>query len=117
MMFEVGDYIEFTRIVHGKRGVRHRTDYDTGRAIVVPEIPEQVLPQGGEGQVVGPSRQRRVNGESYTTASVYAGKPLGKVIAILDDAILVGKQQSLFEVDEVKEVGPNVYGSDAKGIA
>lgn len=117
-VFEVGDYIEFSRIIQPKRPVRFRTNYETGAPICLPEIPEQVLPQRGQGQIVnlkdGP---RRVKGESYTVARVNAGVPLGFVTVILDDAVLVGKQQGLFELDEVKDTGPNVYGSDAKGIA
>ena len=115
--FQPGDYIRFTRIVRGKSGVRFSTDYTTGRAIAHPEIPEQVLPQEGSGRVIGEQKIKKVKGEKFAVIKVDAGKPIGQVNVIVDDAILVAKQDSLFEMAPVDVAGPNVYGSDAKGIA
>lgn len=115
--FQPGDYIRFKRIVRGKTSVRFSTDYDTGRPIAHPEIPEQVLPQEGEGLVVGEPKIKKVKGEKYTVIKVQAPKPLGKVNAVVEDAILVAKQDSLFDMAPVEKSGPNVYGADAKGIA
>ncbi len=116
-VFQQGDYIKFQRIIQAKREVGHRTDYETGKAIVVPEIPEQVLPQSGEGVIVKLSKPRKVKDEKFNVAQVYAGNPLGKVCAILDDAILVGKQGSLFEAEAASGGAKSIYTSDAKGIA
>lgn len=119
MTFEPGDYIAFTRIVHAKQDVRHRTDYATGRPVVVPEVPEQVLPQAGQGQVQRIVKApRKVNGQAYATARVACGKPLGTVTAIIDDAVLIAKQQSLFDMEPSKiDARGAMYGTDAKGHA
>lgn len=117
-VFEVGDYIEFTRIIQPKQPVRFRTNYETGAPICLPEIPEQVLPQRGQGQIVKFTKERRVAGTKYEVASVSAGSALGTVIAILEDAVLVGKPLTMFDLaPDTKDSGPNVYSSDAKGIA
>lgn len=117
-VFQVGDYIAFNRIVQNERAFSFRTDFSTGKAIVTPAIPEQILPQGGEGQIVSIAKKLRVvGGEKFRVGRAVAGKPLGTVTVILDDAVLVAKQESLFDMAPVVEAGRNVYSGDAKGIA
>lgn len=95
----VGDNITFTSIVRGKQKCGFRTDHRTGRAIATPEIPEQVLPQRGQGQVLGEIKVRKVNGTKYHTVRVAAGSPLGTVTAILDEtAVLKAEQPGLFDM-------------------
>lgn len=115
--FEPGDYIAFTRIVQNERPFKFRTDYSTGRALVDPAIPEQVVPQAGVGQIVSISANlRKVGDEKFIVGRVAAGKPIGTVTAILDDAILAGKQESLFDMaPAAKSDKFSQYGSD--GIA
>lgn len=129
--FEPNDYILFKRIVQPEKKFSYRTDPASGRAIVVPGIPEQVLPQGGEGQIAKiQAKPRKVlvdrtkHGEpvyeSYRTATVLAGSHLGRVCAILDDATLQAKPLTLdmgLDNDATPGAGPGMYGTDAMGGA
>lgn len=113
--FQVGDYIAFNRIIQPEQKCRFRTDYDTGKPIAIPATPEQVLPQRGQAQIVSISKgEKNVDGVKYRVARAHAGKPLGVVTVILDDAILVAKQQGLFEMALVEEDGYNVYGTEGR---
>jgi hypothetical protein len=119
--FQNGDYIEFKRIVHAEQSVRHATDYATGRPKVVPASPEQILPQAGNAQILRIIKEpRRVKTPSgvveVQTARAAAGAPLGTVTVVLDDAILVAKQQGLFDM-AVEQSAESMYGVDAKGHA
>lgn len=119
--FQPGDYIVFTRTIQPARDVRHRTDYKTGRPIVVPAIPEQVLPQGGEGQIIRVlSAPRKVDGKVYQAARVQCAKHLGVQTVVLDDATLAAKPLTMdlgIEAVDPQTHGPSIYSSDAKGIA
>lgn len=118
--FQEQDYIRFHRIVRPESKCRFRTDYKTGRPIAIPSIPEQVLPQSGEGQIVKLAKsKRKVDGETFTVARVAAGSHLGVVTAILDDAELVAKPLTMDLGIEATDSSPthNVYSSDAKGIS
>jgi hypothetical protein len=112
MIFEVGDYISFERIVHPKVGVKFRTNYETGGPICLPEIPEQILPQRGAGQILKiATKPRRVGGEKLATARVAAGSGLGTVTAILDDATLTAKPLTMFDL-EPEAGSQTMYGTD-----
>lgn len=118
--FQVGDYIQFTRIVQPKKKCGFRTDFNTGRVIATPEIPEQILPQRGEARILKVyGEPKKVDGVKYATAKAEAGKPLGQVRVVLDDAILVAKQDGLFDATEldVADVGPSIYSTDAKSVS
>lgn len=117
--FQPGDYIAFKRIIQPEQQCRFKTDYATGRPIAVPGIPEQILPQSGEACIVSISKgMKKVGGRKYRVARAQAGKPLGVVTVILEDATLVAKQDSLFDMAPEAEKGLfNQYGGDAKGIA
>lgn len=112
MNFQVGDYIEFQRIVQPKRDVKFRTNYETGAPICLPEIPEQILPQRGSGQITKiAAKPRRVSGEKLATARVAAGSSLGNVTAILDDAVLAARPLTIFDVEQTTEA-QTMYGTD-----
>lgn len=130
--FQSGDYIRFKRIVQPEQKVRHRTDYKTGRPIAVPEIPEQVLPQSGDGQIIKLAKNiRKVKVgtsdrtgtpiyEKYKVARVAAGSHLGVVTAILDDAELAAKPLTMdlgIEAVDSKGARPNMYGTEAGGLS
>lgn len=117
--FAVGDYIKFQRVVHGKKTAGFRTMPGTGRAVATPQIPEQIMPQRGEGHVTSIAKHpKRIGAVKIRTARVYAGSELKTVTAILDDAVLAAKQQGLFELEPTRGDGSNsMYGTDAKGGA
>jgi len=121
-VFESGDYIRFNRIYRGESPVRFRTDYATGRPIAEPQIPEQVLPQSGGGQILKLAKeQKKVRNlqtnemERFWTARVASGN--GVVTAILDDATLEAKPMTMFDIAPVDpdQQKFNQYGGD--GIA
>lgn len=127
--FESGDYIVFKRIIQPERKVSHRSN-GTARAVVVPAVPEQVLPQRGDGQIIKLAKTpRRVKVgiskigtpiyETYSVARVAAGSQLGVVTAILDDAELAAKPLTMdlgIDATDPAESRPSMYG-DAKDHA
>lgn len=126
--FESGDYIAFNRIIQPEQKCRFKTDYATGRPIAVPAIPEQVLPQAGDGQIIKLAKtKRKVRNlktnemERFTVARVHAGSHLGVVTAILDDAELRAKPLTMdmgLDNEPTDRVsGPGMYGTDARGGA
>jgi hypothetical protein len=126
--FQSGDYIAFHRIVQPEQKCRFKTDYATGRPIAVPAIPEQVLPQAGDGQIIKLAKTKRKVRDlktnemhRYTVARVAAGSHLGVVTAILDDAELRAKPlvMDLGLSNESQDTGakPGMYGTDARGGA
>ena len=126
--FQSGDYIAFHRIVQPEQKCRFKTDYATGRPIAVPAIPEQVLPQAGDGQIIKLAKTKRKVRDlktnemhRYTVARVAAGSHLGVVTAILDDAELRAKPLTMdFGIEhDPKDTshGPSQYGTDARGLA
>lgn len=121
--FSPGDYISFQRIVHGKREVGHRIDHATGRAIVVPAIEEQILPQVGHGLVLKvnkhPKKIKNKGGHDIVNCGRVDAGPLGIVTAVLDDATLTGIQMALgdFGSFETRVAAAAMYGTDAKGGA
>lgn len=126
--FQSGDYIAFNRIVQPEQKCRFTTDYSTGRPIAQPAVPEQVLPQRGDGQIIKLAKtKRKVRNlqtnemERFTVARVAAGSHLGVVTAILDDAELRAKPlvMDLGIANEAQDTGakPGMYGTDARGGA
>lgn len=116
--FQQGDRIVFTERVHPKIKCGFRTDHATGRPIGTPEVPRQIVPQRGEGTVIGPVKDEKVNGRKVKTVKVHAGSPLGNIVVVADDAVLTAHPLTLdFEVAQTPQHGPSQYGTDAKGIA
>lgn len=123
--FQSDDYIYFHRIIRPESKVSFSTDYKTGRPIANPQIPEQVLPQRGQGQIIKLAKaKRKVRNlktnemERFTVARVASGQ--GVVTAILDDATLMAKPLTMdlgIEHVDPKDIGPSQYGTDAKGLA
>lgn len=123
--FQSGDFIKFHRIIQPAQKVRFKTDYATGRPIAVPEIPEQVLPQSGDGQIiklakgirkvkvgVSPQTKNPIY-EKFRVARVAAGSHLGVVTAILDDAELTAKPLQMdlgVESTDPVDRAPSMYG-------
>lgn len=126
--FEQGDYIFFKRIVQPEKKFGYKPG-PNGRAIVTPQIPEQVLPQGGEGQIIKLSKaQKKVlvdrtkTGQpiyqKFTVARVASG--MGVVTAILDDATLAAKPLTMdlgIEATDPSDAGTKMYDTDSKGHA
>lgn len=125
-MFSIGDTIAFTRIYYPRRPSRVVATPGAAQSIVEPAIEEQILKQAGEGvihaihsterKVQSTTRGGRIKTTVVQTAKVHAGAGLGYVAAVLDDAILVAKQQSLFDMAPEHEA-QTMYGTDAKGGA
>jgi hypothetical protein len=126
MMFSIGDTIAFTRIYYPRRPSRVVATPGAATAIVEPAIEEQILKQSGEGvihaihsterKVQGLTRGGRIKTTVVQTAKVHAGAGLGYVAAVLDDAVLVAKQQSLFDM-AADQKSQTMYGTDVKGGA
>lgn len=126
--FVKGDTIRFTRIYYPKRPSRVVSTPGAARAIVEPEIPAQILPQTGEGAIAEVHKEPRklttktldkygntdLKVETVRTAKVHAGAGLGYVAAVLDDAILVAKQQGLFDFAAEEERAPSIYDTDGR---
>lgn len=123
--FEVGDYIQFHRIVFAEQEARIVRNPHGAGTVLAPRIPEQVLLQGGSGQivsiaksprkvVVGHDEERHPIKHTFRTARVAAGQALGTVTAILDDATLSAKQGGLFDMAAVDTDTHNMYGTDGR---
>lgn len=129
--FQVGDYIEFKRIWFPEKESKVVRSPGEARPVIRPAIPAQILEQGGSGMITKLHREpkklveKSIDAMGQTdlkitkvrTAKVDAGAGLGSVAAIIDDAILVGKQQCLFDMDAVETKAVGMYGTDAKGGA
>lgn len=117
--FQVGDRVSFTERVHPKVKGGVRYDHGSGKLIGTPDIPQQIVSQRGEGTVVRGLRQLKVGERKVTTLKVDAGKPLGIILIVADDAVLTAKPLALdlgiAPIDP--QAGPSIYTSDAKGIA
>ena len=124
--FVKGDTIQFTRIYFPKRPSKIVATPGAARAVVEPMIPEQILEQRGEGAIAEVHKSprkvvvsRTATGEpvheTVHTAKVHAGAGLGYVAAVLDDAILVAKQQGLFEMAPEEEKPQGMYRTDGVG--
>lgn len=116
--FEPGDYIFFKRIVQPEKKFGYKPG-PNGRAIVTPAIAEQVLPQGGEGQIIKLLKtQKKVNNQKFNCARVASG--MGVVTAILDDATLAAKPLTMdlgVEATDPSENATKMYDTDSKGHA
>lgn len=109
-----GDYAQFTRIVAPAEKMKIRGAGNSNHDCVVKE--REIIDQGGSGLVLSVSKNAaKIGDEKVMTGRVDAGPLLKVVTAILDDAILVGKQQQmdlgLFDTD----AAPSMYGTDSKG--
>lgn len=121
---QAGDYVRFERVVQ-----------DRGAPCVTYDDPERktgptawtskdkaIHVVGGAGYVVSVAKTvkklPRVDGtmEKVRTARVDAGQLLGIVTAVLDEAVLIAKQQTM-DVGDLftTEATRGMYGTDAKG--
>lgn len=114
--FEKGDYVRFKRVVHAKKPCGFKPG-PNGRAIATPEIPEQILQQEGEGELLSIAKTvKKVGGEKVQTGRV--ASTVGLVTAVLDDAILQAKPMTLdLGIEAVDTAAPSIYGTDAKGVS
>lgn len=105
MDWQIGDFVQARRVY-----LPARTDWaDVRGGRVMKETPAILIHRVVEGQIKRIFKPKKIDGETVLTASV-AGESV-----VLDDAILVGRQQELFP-DERVDHAPSVYGSDG-GIA
>lgn len=89
-----GDVIRFTRYVQPPLTKTLR-DASGGRHTRVTDD-AKVIKHGGIGTVSSLSKHHKnIDGVKYRVARVNAGSLLGTVTAILDDAVIVGVQQSM----------------------
>jgi hypothetical protein len=114
--FQVGDYVRFTRIVHPKKACGFKPG-PGGRAIATPEIPEQILQQSGEGELLSIAKTpKKVQGEKVRTGRV--ASTAGVVSAILDDATLTALPMRMdLGVEATDPQAPNIYSTDAKSVS
>lgn len=123
-IFTVGDTIAFTRVYHPRVASKIVATPGSARPITEPGIEEQILKQKGEGAIIAihssPRKVKRITRggnvkvDVVHTAKVHAGPGLGYIAAVLDDAVLVGKQNSLFDMAPIEERAANVYGTEGK---
>lgn len=92
---KAGDFIRFHRVIRAAQDVKHRTDFDTGKAQVVQPTAQRVEDLGGAGLVLKLQGDVKIDGETYRTAKVDAGPWIKSVRAVLNDAELQGVQTSL----------------------
>lgn len=91
-----GDYVRFTRVVDPKVTASAKSANGTRFTHVVRA--ERIVQQSGSGLVTSVGkRARKVGDAKVLTGRVDAGPVLGIVTAVLDDAVLVGVQQQMFE--------------------
>lgn len=114
----VGDYISFTRIVRPKQvGMKFQLDFDSQPGVTlsrqVNNTEARIVAAPGEGRIKSISRsEKKIDGERVRTGRIDLGKFEGIVTAILNDAVLVGKQMT-FDTGEVAQVATQtMYGTD-----
>lgn len=97
-----GDYVRFWRIV--KPAVKSGSRDSTGKRHLYTVEEATIIAWSGSGLVTSVAKNaRKIDGEKVRTARVDAGKPLGMVTAVLDDAQIVGVHGSLFEAARREE--------------
>lgn len=112
---KVGDYVKFTRVIAPAIKKRNRSSFGGNFDIEV--TPRRLVDQGGSGQIMSMAKNRTsIDDERVRTARVDAGPWLGNVVAVIDDAILVGKQ-IVFDIAEEEVVAQSMYGTDVRGGA
>lgn len=116
MSYEIqpGDYAQFTRIVTPVRKAKVRGAGGSNHDYVVED--RKIIHQGGSGLVLSVSKTAtKIDDVKVMTGRVDAGPLLKVVTAVMDDAILVGKQQQmdlgLFDEGPAQAM----YGTDSKG--
>lgn len=108
---QVGDYIKFFEIITPESKTRIR-DSTGGNHDFVKQV-RAFAPRSGAGQIMSmPKSLTRLDGRKVRTASVDAGQLLGKVTAVIDNAVLVAKQLG-FDMD-VTGPADSMYSTDAK---
>lgn len=91
----VGDFVRFTRVIKPQKARSHRPKHLTETFTAILE-PAALIEQGGSGLVLKVNKtSKSFDGKKYRVGRVDAGPLLGVVTAVLDDAILVGVQQSM----------------------
>lgn len=110
----VGDYIEFTRIIRPAKKGRWERGSLFGTHWIH-EIPEAVINEPGSGRIEKIGKDRKIGDDRFRVARVATGAWMGVVTAVLDDAVLIGKQMTLEVGNEsAPEHGPSVYGTDGR---
>ena len=118
-----GDYVKFTRVVTPKVTQRVRDSVGGNHDAVLSD--RFISERSGSGYVVSVRKSTQAlpvgapdsdSSEKVLTGRVDAGPLLGTVTAVLDDAILIGKQQSL-NIDIQEEIEAGMYSQDVKGGA
>lgn len=118
------DYIKFQRIVVPQKKKRIRDSFGGNHDIV--ESDRYVYPCSGSGYVLFVSKSTlSINNpfdpdgpnDKVRTARVDAGPLLGTVTAVIDDAVLIGKQTTMDLGYTVKDEMGGMYHQDAKGGA
>lgn len=118
MSYEIqpGDYVAFTRIV--TKAVNVKIKDASGKDHGYQAEEREVIQRSGSGIVNSINKGVSViRGQKVRLGSVDAGPVLGKSLkVVMDDAVLVGKQQSMFDM-AADSTGIGMYGQDAKGGA
>lgn len=128
---QVGDYVNFTRVVFSEKISKAIIDPGSPRAKLSPHIPEQIIEQAGSGQIVSIAKSKKkvkrtkfnrkgelvVHVDEVQTARIAAGVGLGTVTAVLDDATLAAKQGGLFDMAPVDTKAVGMYSQEADGGA
>lgn len=109
--FGVHDWIDFKRIIAAPETVKVRSAFGENHDYALQERRIEARP--GRGIIRSIAKGRTIiDGLEVRTARVNVGKyDGGTITVILDDAVLVGKQQSLFGAES--QAGPSMY--DVRG--
>lgn len=105
-----GDFIGFKRII--KPAVKRRIRDSVGGVHDYEIEPAELIQHAGSGQVQRVAKSQKVFGTTaYSTARVATSN--GVVTAIIDDAVLIGVQQQLFDTQQAPQAVIGMYDDGA----